>query len=231
MYKEIGKKLTEKNRDKIREQYQLDKGEKKEKNGGVPKGEMPDFAKAIKHLRAEADLSLENLAVITGINKQTLHSIENYSIRNPSFANLEKIASALKVTLNDLLLMARGEFAGNFFKTTAAERWIISFELEKGFSVLAYSPPTASQRDFFTGVMTIQPNKKLKYWQFTAHSKVCIQPWDGEVLFAYHGMNWRKEVRLSANETLYFDASIPHSFENLSDKANRVLIVTYPSIF
>ena len=94
-----------------------------------------------------------------------------------------------------------------------------------------YAAPATSQRDFFVGVMTFQARKKLRYWKFVPHSKVCIQPWDGDILFIYHGMNWRKETRVLANETLYFDASIPHTMENLSEKANRVLLVTYPSIF
>ena len=221
MYQEIGKKLKAESG-----------GEKQEGKEAEPlRGETPDFAQAIKRLRMDKKLSLENLAALTGINKQTLHSIENYSIRNPSFSNLEKIASAFQISLNDLLLMGRGEFRGNLFKTTAAERWTLSFESEKGFSIHAFSPPTSSQRDFFVGMVAIQGGKKLKHWQFTAHSKACIQPWDGDILFIYHGMNWRKEERVQANETLYFDASIPHTFENLSDKANRMLLVTYPSIF
>lgn len=215
MYEEIGKKLKEHD------------GDKKEEG----KGESPDFAQAIKRLRQEAGFSLEDLSERTGINKQTLHSIENYSIRNPSFSNLEKVATALKLSLNELLLAARGEFRGNFFKTTAGQQWKVSFELEQGFSIHAFSPPGASQRDFFVGLMTLQGGKKLKHWRFVAHSKACIQPWDGDILFTYHGMNWRKEERVSANETLYFDASIPHTFENLSDKPNRVLLVTHPSIF
>jgi transcriptional regulator with XRE-family HTH domain len=216
MYDEIGKKLKEK---------------KGAGDSAELKGECPDFAKAIKQLRQDRGLSLEKLSDITGINKQTLHSIENYSIRNPSFPNLEKIASALKVSLNDLLLMARSEFTGNVFKTTAADRWSISFEAEKGFSIHSYSPPAASQRDFFVGVMSIQGGKKLKYWRFSTRAKGCIQPWDGDLLFIYHGMNWKKETRISANESFYFDASIPHTFENLSDRVNRVLLVTYPSLF
>ncbi|MDP3920551.1 MAG: XRE family transcriptional regulator [Candidatus Omnitrophota bacterium] len=213
MYEEIGKKLREKN------------------NEEVPKGEAPDFAKAIKRLRQDGGLSLEKLSEQTAINKQTLHSIENRSIRNPSFPNLEKIATAVGVSVNDLLLMARAEFRGNLFKTTAAQRWTVSFEGDKGFSVHSYSPPGASQRDFFIGVITIKGGKKLKHWQFTAHAKACIQPWEGDILFTYHGMNWRREERVSANETLYYDAFIPHTFENLSEKSNRVLLVTYPSIF
>lgn len=228
MYQEIGKKLKEEHREKVQREYHLKKGESEE---GAPAGEMPDFAKAIRTLRLQAGLSLEKLSELTGIKKQTLHSIENYSTRNPSFPNLEKIASALQVTLNDLLLLARGEATGNLFKTTVAERWSVSFELEKGFSIHSYAPLGVSRRDFFVGVMTIQPGKKLRYWKFVDHSKVCIQPWDGDILFTYHGMNWKKEMRVSANETLYLDASIPHTYENLHDKVNRVLLVTYPSLF
>ena len=228
MYEEIGKKLKEEHKEKIREEFHL---KKEEMEKGGPDGEMPDFAKAIRTLRNQSGLSLEKLSELTGIKKQTLHSIENYSTRNPSFPNLEKIASALHVTLNDLLLLARGEAAGNLFKTTVSQRWTVSFELEKGFSIHSYAPLGVSRRDFFVGVMTIQPGKKLRYWKFVDRSKVCIQPWDGEILFTYHGMNWKKEMRVLANETLYIDASIPHTYENLHDKVNRVLLVTYPSLF
>ncbi|MBI4116018.1 MAG: helix-turn-helix domain-containing protein [Candidatus Omnitrophica bacterium] len=227
MYDEIGKKLKDANKETIAKEYHL----KKEGDEGLPEGEMPDFSKAIKALRSQEDLSLEKLSALTGIKKQTLHSIENYSTRNPSFPNLEKIATALKISLNDLILMARSEFQGNLFKTTAAQRWTASFDIEKGFSIYSYSPPSISKRDFFVGVMTIRGGKKLKHWKFMDDSKGCIQPWDGELLFIYHGMNWRKEMRVLPNETLYYDASIPHTFENLSDKNNRVLLVTYPSIF
>src|SRR5688572_12176455 len=110
MYKEIGKKMKEKLTDKP--------GAAEE----PPESETPDFAKAIKQLRAENNLSLEKLAELTGINKQTLHSIENYSIKNPSFVNLEKIATGLKISLNDLILRGRAEFEGNLYKTTSTER-------------------------------------------------------------------------------------------------------------
>lgn len=229
MYEEIGKKLKSEHGKKIKEKFPAAKGDEGE--NVARKSEIPDFAKAMKQLRKNSDLSLEKLSEHTGINKQTLHSIENQSIRNPSFANLEKIASAFSISLNDFVLMSRSEFTGNLFKTTAADRWSISFEIEKGFSVYSYSPPECSKRDFFVGILMIQGSKKLRYWKFKAHAKACIQPWEGDVLFTYHGMNWRREEQVKANETLYYDASIPHTIENLSEKSNRVLLVTYPSIF
>lgn len=79
MYEEIGKKIKEQNQ-----------SEAEKKVTAKAKSEVPDFSKAIKHFRKEANFSLEKLSEQTGINKQTLHSIENYSIKNPSFGNLEK---------------------------------------------------------------------------------------------------------------------------------------------
>ncbi len=119
--------------DKISEKL---KQEHKKRKTGIPgdkKGkpeDIPDFARAMKELRESSGLSLEKLSRVTGINKQTLHSLENYSIKNPSFANLEKIAAAFNLSLQDFLLRARGEYRGNLFKTTAGQRWEISFELE-----------------------------------------------------------------------------------------------------
>jgi len=229
MYEEIGKKLKKDTAKQIRAEFpQVNEAGKK---GAGSIDEVPDFARSVKRLRNDHGLSLEKLSEKTGINKQTLHSIENYSIKNPSFANLEKIATALDLSLNDLVTMARGEFRGNLFKTTAAQRWMVNFETEKGFTIHAYSAPSSTRRDFFIGVMTIKAGKKLRYWQFRPRSKACIQPWDDELLFIYHGMNWRREEEVLANETLYFDASIPHTFENHSDRDNRILLVTYPSIF
>ena len=84
MYKEIGRKLKEKHG--------------KDKPGNEV--ETPDFAKAMRQQRRGRDLSLEKLSELTGINKQTLHSIENYSIKNPSFANLE-ICTVVYPTFSD----------------------------------------------------------------------------------------------------------------------------------
>lgn len=227
MYKDIGKKLKKEYADRIKKDFHL----KEEETEKGPEGEAPDFAQAIKKLRGQSEWSLEKLAEVTGIKKQTLHSLENYSIRNPSFPNLEKIAAAFGVGVTDLWNMARGEFRGNLFKTTAAQRWLVSFESEKGFTLNAYSPPAMSQRDFFVGVMHIGAGKKLRHWKMEGRAKACIQVWDGDILFIYHGMNWRREERVLANETLYYDASIPHTFENLADHQARVLLVTYPSFF
>ncbi|MCF6137823.1 helix-turn-helix transcriptional regulator [Pseudalkalibacillus berkeleyi] len=57
--------------------------------------------KKMKIARLEADLSQEQLAVIVGVTRQTIHLIEagNY---NPSLKLCIAISKALNKTLNDL---------------------------------------------------------------------------------------------------------------------------------
>lgn len=214
MYEEIGKQL-------------------KDQFTQHPKSELPNFAEALKVLRKEKSpfpdkpVSILELSQLTGIKPETLHSIENGSSKNPPFDKLEKLASAFGITLIELIERARGEFLGNAFKTTASQRWMVSFELDQGFSVYSFVPPGVGRRDFFVGRLDILGRRKLRHWKFVANSKVLIQPWEGFLLVT-HGA---REIKLNANETFYYDASIPHSFENLSAETARIQLVTYPPLF
>ena len=198
-----------------------------------PDSELPNFREALKTLRHEKSpvsdrpISILELSQKTGIKPETLHSIENGSSKNPPFDKLEKIATALGITLIELIERARQEFPGNAFKTTASQRWMVSFELDQGFSVYSFVPPGVSRRDFFVGRMDILGRKKLRHWRFVANSKVLVQLWEG-LLLIKHGT---RDIKINPNETLYFDASIPHSFENLSAETARLLLVTYPPLF
>ncbi len=41
----------------------------------------------------------------------------------------------------------------------------------------------------------------------------------------------KKEIELNEEDSMYFDANVPHSIVNESDKKARVLFVTSPSFF
>ena len=198
-----------------------------------PASELPNFREALKTLRSEKapsperPISILELSQKTGIKPETLHSIENGASKNPPFDKLEKIASAFGITLLELIERARQEFPGNAFKTTASQRWMVSFELDQGFSVYSFVPPGVSRRDFFIGRMDILGRRKLRHWKFVSNSKVLVQLWEG-LLLIKHG---NRDIKINPNETLYFDASIPHSFENLSADTARLLLVTYPPLF
>jgi len=61
------------------------------------------FAKRLKRLRKQADITQEELAVKTKLSTTFIGLIETAK-RRPSLASLRKIANALKVRIRDLLV-------------------------------------------------------------------------------------------------------------------------------
>jgi transcriptional regulator with XRE-family HTH domain len=61
------------------------------------------FAKRLKRLRKQADITQEELAVKTKLSTTFIGLIETAK-RRPSLATLRKIANALKVRIRDLLV-------------------------------------------------------------------------------------------------------------------------------
>jgi len=62
----------------------------------------PDIGKKIKHLRAAKDLTLDQLAVISGVSKSMLSQIERNKT-NPTVGTLWSLTQALKIDIGELL--------------------------------------------------------------------------------------------------------------------------------
>lgn len=56
----------------------------------------------IAKIRNSKDISLRQLAILTGISKTTLNDIENSKV-SPTILQLEKIAKGLNVKIHDLI--------------------------------------------------------------------------------------------------------------------------------
>lgn len=233
MYEEIRKSLKERlDKKELKEGFLYDAAKEKARKKGLPQGAAPHFGRAVKTLLAQKNMNEARLASRSGINEKSIRSIENGATVNPSFDCLERLASGFGMPLFDFMQLAWAGYRGNRYKTTPSDRWSLSYEIDKGFSIHVFSPPAASRRDFFVGVVTILGAKKLNCWKFPAsNAKAVIQPWNGKVIFTYHGLNWREEEEVPANQTLYFDPALAHSFENPDPSPVRMLLVTYPSLF
>lgn len=59
------------------------------------------LGKKIKALRNEAGLSQEKMGELTGLDRTYISDIER-GVRNPSLKSLQKLATALKVSISDL---------------------------------------------------------------------------------------------------------------------------------
>ncbi len=230
MYSEIKKRFSEKSKES-----QID---------------QPNFGQALRQLRTEISgkpgtpkpkpIAIREISKATGIKEETIHSIENGSTQNPSFEKLTLIANFFDLTLMQLMERAIVHSAGNCHKITAHETLTINFAYEHGFSIVSFTPPGISKRDFFAGRLDIMAGKKLENWRYTGNSKMFIQVWDGIIHFHYHHKEHLNDkdassdikiVELLSNESLYFDGSIPHTFENVTNETARLLLLTYPPLF
>ena len=59
------------------------------------------LGKKVRELRTSHNLTQERLGEITGLDRTYISGIER-GVRNPSLRNIEKLAKALKVSINDL---------------------------------------------------------------------------------------------------------------------------------
>lgn len=190
----------------------------------------PNWALAIKDLmeekRAKGEaVSIPWLAKQTGINDKHLFNIVARRIQDPSSDKLVKIAESLGISFGELAARAMGACEGNFFVTGFAQRGYIEYP-QHGFAIQSLSPPGASERDFFMGIMTIKPFKELKKWKFRANSSICLFVESGTLEITYG--NHVKKVH--SNESAYFDGGVPHKLRNIDSIEARLLLVTRPPL-
>lgn len=212
MYDEIGKELTDQQK-------------------GKRPVRAPHWGKAIKSLLvqksgSEHPLPVSWLAKNTGINEKNLHNIIAGRIRDPSSDKLVMIADAFKISLAELATRAMAENPGSFFVCGYGERGFIDYP-QHGFTIQTLSPQSKSQRDFFFGRMTIKPFKELRKWQFRDNSSVAIFVESGTLEITY-GDQKRK---IQSNESVYFDAAVPHKIKNIDSIEAKLFLVTSPALF
>jgi len=195
-----------------------------------PRKKAALWGEAIKELiddrkGQDQEINVTWLSKKTGISDKHLFNIIAGRIQDPSSDKLIKIADAFKISFPELAQRAIGSYSGNFFICSYGQRGFIDYS-QHGFSIQSLSPPGTSNRDFFLGLMTIKPYKELKRWKFKDNSMVCIYVQMGMLEINYGG----KIRRVHANESCYFDASIPHKFKNLDSTECHIFLVTRPAI-
>ncbi len=212
MYDEIGKDL-------------------KSQNKGNRPVRAPHWGKAIKSLLvqksdSEHPLPVSWLAKKTGINEKNLHNIIAGRVRDPSSDKLVMVSDAFGISLAELATRAMAENPGSLFVCGYGERGFIDYP-QHGFTIQTLSPQSKSQRDFFFGRMTIKPFKEIRKWQFRDNSSVAIFVESGTLEMTYGDQ--KREVH--SNESVYFDAGVPHKLKNIDSIEAKLFIVTSPALF
>lgn len=165
------------------------------------------------------------LAKRTKLSVPYLSNVLSGKIKDPPSEKLIKIAEAFSISYPELASRAMNEFEGTFFKTGFGQRGLIDYS-QHGFVLQSLSPPGAGGRDFFLGIMTIRPLQELKRWKFQTSAMIAVYVQQGTLDISFGS----KRHRLLANESAYFDGSVPHRFKNADTLEAKIFIATRPPL-
>ncbi len=178
----------------------------------------------IRSLRAKTDWSLRDLAERSGVGFATLSRIETGKLQG-NITTYQKIAGAFGISLTDLCrdtTFGSGA-ASDPTPVTAHAKEAETFTYDQNASVILLTKQVLDKK-MMPQLILLQPSGKTHVEQ----SKPGSEKW----IFVLQGMvevkAGERSYPLSADGTLYFDASIPHQLSNMGNELARCISVTTP---
>ncbi len=193
-----------------------------------PRKKTPLWGKAIKTILEQKkskgeDISIQSLANKAGMNDKNLFNIVAGRVQDPSSDKLVRIAEALGLSFPELAERAIGAWEGSVFVCGFSQRGYIDYS-QHGFAIQSLTPPGATNRDFFVGLMMIKPFKEMKKWKFDKNATIFMFVENGTLEITIG--NQIKTV--NANESIYFDGGISHKIKNVDSIETKIFLVTRP---
>jgi transcriptional regulator with XRE-family HTH domain len=171
----------------------------------------------IKALREAMGLSLRDLAERSGVSAPMLSQVERGET-SPTLAVAGRIATGLELSLSQLLRLDEN---GHVVVTRAAAR---RTRRHRGHSVEELSPPLPGQRadvsahTLAPGAATGGPDDPPMHEPGSRETAVILE---GSIDLFIDG----ERHRLAADDSVTFDADLPHHFENNGGEQARFLAV------
>lgn len=178
------------------------------------------ICKNIKKLRKQNNLTLEKLAILTGLTKGYLSKVER-SEKAPPYSTLTKIAGALGVEMTTMLskniepltdvrlCLSRGKNQKIIKETSQFSGY--------DYEILAENKPGKNMEPFIIHA----PWEIRKMYSHEGEEFMYIM--EGSLEFLYG----EKTYVLEKGDNVYFDSCVPHSGKSLGDKKARLLVVIY----
>lgn len=177
----------------------------------------------IKTLREQKNLSLKELADLTGFSTALLSQMENHLV-SPSLGTMIKIAKALGIKVGDLL----GETEGEPFSIVRKdERKPVSrFASKEGvkygylYESLGFEKRNRHMEPF---IVTLEP-ATIKTSKTSVHDGeefIFVLEGEMEVILGNH-----TDV-LYPGDSIYYDSNIPHRVQCHKDQVTKILAVLY----
>ncbi len=183
-----------------------------------------DLGSHVRKLRNQRNLTLQDLADLTGLSKPNLSQIENNFV-TPPIATLLKIATALGVPI------------GYFFQDSPQQRSMIVVRKEDRYGVakgphishigyqyepLAYPKIDKSMEPF----IVVMEERQASDIVFNNHrGEEFLYVLDGTLEFRYGEDD---SVILKEGDSLYFDSIIPHGYRGIDGPAKTLVVIYKP---
>jgi transcriptional regulator with XRE-family HTH domain len=183
-----------------------------------------DIGNQVRKLRTKRDLTLQDLAELTGLSKPNLSQIEN-NLVTPPIATLLKISSALGVPI------------GHFFQETNQDTSIVVVRKEDRCGVVKgphlsrigyqYEPLAYPRIDKNMEPFIVDMEERA------AESIVYNNHRGEEFLYVLKGTLefhcGETVVVLNQGDSLYFDSIIPHGYRGINGPARTLVVIYKPS--
>lgn len=174
----------------------------------------------IKELRKAKNLTLVELAKLSGIQIATLSRIENLKMTGTVESHIS-IAKALGVDLTLLYKEAIKEETTNEIKTPKSLTDIFAHNDQAYFEILTNN---ILNKKMMPVLLRIEPSGKTTPEQNQPGTEKFVFVLEGEVEIRLG----EDSFKLKKNNTFYFDASIRHHFVNSAQTVTKVICVVTP---
>jgi transcriptional regulator with XRE-family HTH domain len=177
------------------------------------------IALRIREIRKKRNLTLDDLAIRSGLSKGLLSKIENFrSI--PSLPTLAVISESLGVDMADLVRGVGNKSEKNYCLVKAAERTSVAYRDDAvGFLYETIISQQLESCFFESLVLTVKPGGKRK--AITSDADQFIFILKGEINFHLGG----ELIPMEKGDALLFDGCVPHVSQNKSTADAQLLAV------
>jgi transcriptional regulator with XRE-family HTH domain len=189
----------------------------KTQSGQANRPETPAVGPRIKALREGTGLSLRDLSERSGVSAQMLSQVERGET-SPTLAVAARIATGLELTLSQLLRLDEGS---NVVVSRSGSRRL---QRRDGHAMEELTPPLPGQRADVSvhrlepGAATGGPGDPPMHEPGSRETAVVLE---GRLSLFVDGTRYE----LAEDDSITFDADLPHHFENDSRRQTRFLAV------
>lgn len=173
-------------------------------------------AKNIRRLRKERNLSMEELAKLSGVSKSMLAQVERGD-GNPTLSTLWKLSNGMKVPFDALTVRPKTPY--EIVKTSEMQPLLEDHGKVKNYSIF----PDDENRRFAVYYLELEPGS---YWQSEPHLRGTIEfitVFDGilEIITDSHSFSVAK------GESIRFMGDTIHSYRNISAETVVLHMILY----